>query len=165
MALVAWMDRNLTTQGYRLTAHERRRLAVGLRFSTGFCLVLTASALALRSAPMLLVLATIGLAAGFSRRHPFDHLWNHAVRHILRAPQVPPSPPRRRHAFKLATAWLVCVAALIGAGLTAAALVLGAALLAACAAVTAFNLCIPSILMATWEWLREGRYRDEAFQA
>ncbi len=165
MGLEAWMDRNLATQGYCLSAHERRRLAVGLRFSTGLCLGLTASALALRSAPMLLALATIGLAAGFSQRHPFDHLWNHGVRRVLGTPPVPPSPPRRRHAFKLATAWLVCVAALVAAGLTTAALVLGMALLAACAMVTAFNLCIPSIVIATWERRRVGEYREEAFQA
>jgi hypothetical protein len=114
---------------------------------------------------MLLVLATIGLAAGISQRHPFDQLWNHGIRHFLRAPEVPPSPPRRRHAFKLATAWLFCVAALMAAGLTAAALVLGAALLAACAMVTAFNLCIPSIVMATWERRRASEYGDEVFQA
>ena len=45
-----------------------------------------------------------GALAGFGRRHPFDHLWNAVVRHLVDAPPLPPSPTRRRHAFKFATA-------------------------------------------------------------
>ena len=58
---------------------------------------------------------------------------------------------RSRHAFKVATAWLLVVAALFAAGLSTAALSLGAMLLAACAAVTVFNLCIPSMVLSLLE--------------
>jgi hypothetical protein len=88
----AWMRANLTTQGYRLTDDDRRRLALGLRFSTG--------------------------------------TW---------------------HAFKVATAWLLVVGALLAAGATTVALVLGGLLVAACATVTAMNLCLPSVALAWWE--------------
>jgi arsenite methyltransferase len=79
----AWIRENLSTQGYCLTDAERRELAVGLRFSTGLCLSLVVVALALQSATLLFALTGIGAVASFAARHPFDHVWNHGVRHIV----------------------------------------------------------------------------------
>jgi hypothetical protein len=151
MSLASWMGANLETQGYRLTAGERRALWLGLRFSTGVCLALSATALVLQSAPVFVVLAAIGAVAGFSSRHPFDHLWNGGLRHLVGAPSLPPSPERRQHAFKVATVMLATVAALLFAGATTAALALGTFLLAACTTVTATNLCIPSLALSLIE--------------
>jgi hypothetical protein len=147
----AWMRANLTTQGYCLTDAQRRELALGLRFSTGLCLTLVVVALALTSPGMLFALAAIGVIAGFTSRQPFDHLWNHGVRRAFGVPPVPPNPPRRRHAFQLATVWLLTTAALPAAGATTAGLALGVLLLIACATVTATNFCLPSKAMALWE--------------
>jgi hypothetical protein len=151
MSLGQWIGANLATQGYCLTQAERRALWLGVRFSTGICLALSAGALALQSAPAFAALAGIGAVAGLSSRHPFDHLWNGGVRHLLDAPPLPPSPPRRRHAFKMATAMLAAVAVLLFAGATTAALALGVLLLAACATVTVTNLCIPSAVLSLFE--------------
>jgi hypothetical protein len=151
MTLTDWMDHNLATQGYGLAASERRGLAIGLRFPTAVCLGLVTVGLVLESPILLGALSLVGLAAGFTARHPFDYLWNHGVRHLLGAPPVPPNPTRRRHAFKVATAWLLVLTALFAAGLSTAALALGAMLLAACAAVTVFNLCIPSLALSLLE--------------
>jgi hypothetical protein len=147
----AWMRANLTTQGYCLTDTERRQLEVGLRFSTGLCLSLVVVALVLESPAMVFALSAIGLVAGFTAHHPFDYLWNHGVRHLLRAPALPPNPPRRRHAFKIATVWLLAVGILFAAGAATAALILGGLLVAACTTVTATNLCLPSEMLAWWE--------------
>jgi hypothetical protein len=144
------MRENLSTQGYQLTDPERRGLWLGLRFPTGLCLALVVTALALQSVVMLAVLAGIGLVAGFSRRHPFDYLWNHGLRYAFDAPPLPPNPSRRRHAFKLATVWLLAVAALFGAGEDAVALALGGVLVAVCGLVTITNFCVPSTLLAWW---------------
>jgi hypothetical protein len=153
-----WMRQNLSTQGYRLSDAERRGLWLGLRFPTGLCLALVITALALESVPMLVVLSGIGLIAGFTSRHPFDLLWNYGLRHLASAPELPVNPPRRRHAFKLATAWLLAVAALFAAGYDVAALSLGLVLLGVCGLVTATNFCIPSTLLS---W-REHRRRPGA---
>jgi Domain of unknown function (DUF4395) len=157
MGLAAWMDSNLAIQGYRLSPEETHRLRLGLRFPTALCLVLVATGLALESAPILFALAGIGLIAGFTPRHPFDLIWNRALRHAFDAPEVPPNPPRRRHAFKLATAWLLATAVLFATGAGTAALALGIALLAACSVVTIANFCIPSELMALWARLTTKR--------
>lgn len=151
MSLARWMDRNLATQGYCLAEPERARLRTGLRFPTALCLALVVTALALQSAIAVSALAGIGLVAGWTSRHPFDHLWNHGVRRLTGAPGLPPNPPRRRHAFKLATVWLAAVALLFAAGANGAALALGGVLVAVCGLVTVTNFCIPSTLLAVWE--------------
>jgi len=146
-----WMRSNLTTQGYCLGDAERRELALGLRFSTGLCLSLVVVALVLESPVVLFTLSGIGLIASFGARHPFDLVWNHGVRHFVAGPPLPPNPTRRRHAFKIATVWLIVVGGLFAAGASTAALVVGALLVAACATVTATNLCLPSEALSRWE--------------
>ena len=147
MKAAVWMRSNLATQGYG----ERRQLWLGVRFSTGLCLTLVLVALALESPVVRFALFGIGVIAGFTARHPFDHLWNHGVRQLVGGPPLPPNPTRRRHAFKVATAWLAVVGGLMTAGATIVALVLGGLLVAACATVTATNLCLPSEALAWWE--------------
>ncbi len=146
-----WMRSNLTTQGYCLSDIERRELSLGLRFSTGLCLALVVMALVLQSPALIFALVLIGAIGGFSASHPFDHLWNHGVRHLTGEPPLPPNPPRRRHAFKIATVWLLLVGVLLSVGASAAATALGGLLGGACAVVTAANLCLPSEAMAWWD--------------
>jgi len=152
------MRGNLATQGYCLSDGERRALWLGLRFSTGGCLGLVVAALALESTVLFTVLVGIGAVAGFASRHPFDYLWNHAVRRVAGAPALPPNPRRRRDAFKIGTAWLAVVAVLFAAGANTAALVMGVLLVAACATVTVTNLCLPSEVLSRFERLR---HREE----
>lgn len=149
------MNRNLAVQGYCLSGQEARRLRVGLRFPTGLCLPLVATGLALESAPIIFGLAAVGAVAGLTPRHPFDLLWNHGVRHLTGAPEVPPNPRRRRHAFKVGTLWLLMVGVLLTAGIDGVALGLGIGLLAACSVVTVFNFCIPSTVLL-WLERRHG---------
>ena len=156
--MASWTHENLGTQGYCLSPAETRRLRVGLRFPTALCLALVGAGLALQSALLIGVLVPIGAVAGWSSRHPFDHLWNHGLRHLTGAPPLPPNPTRRRHAFKLATVWLAAVAILFATAASTAALVLGGVLVAVCSLVTVTNFCIPSTMLA---WL-EGRRREEA---
>jgi hypothetical protein len=152
---MSWTHANLDTQGYRLGENEARELRVGLRFPTALCLALVVTGLALESALMIALLVPIGAIAGWTPRHPFDLIWNHGLRHLARAPELPPNPVRRRHAFKLATIWLAAVAALFAIDATTSALVLGGVLVAVCSLVTATNFCVPSTLLA---W-RDGRQR------
>ena len=155
--MAAWTQHNLRTQGYRLSPTEAKRLHVGLRFPTALCLVLVVVALAAESALLIALLVPVGGIAGWTARHPFDYLWNGAIRRPFGSPELPPNPPRRRHAFKLATVWLGVVALLLALGANTTALVLGAALVGVCALVTATNFCIPSTLLA---WVESQRSRE-----
>jgi uncharacterized protein DUF4395 len=158
MTVARWMEENLATQGFCLRAEDAKRLRVGLRFPTALCLALVVTGLVLQSALAIALLVPIGAVAGWSARHPFDHLWNHGIRRLTGAPELPPNPVRRRHAFKLATVWLALVAVLFAGGATTAALVLGGVLVVTCSLVTVTNFCVPSVVLA---WL-ENRRRKEA---
>jgi hypothetical protein len=147
----AWMDANLSVQGYCLSAEKSRALRWGLRFPTALCLALAITGLALQSAVLILALVPIGAIAGWTRRHPFDLIWNHGVGPALGAPPLPPNPTRRRHAFKLATVWLFAVGLLFALGQPAAALALGLVLVTVCGLVTTTNFCVPSTLLSGLE--------------
>ena len=155
---MSWTHSNLQTQGYRLGGDEARALRIGLRFPTALCLALVVTGLALESPLMIALLVPIGAIAGWTPRHPFDLIWNRGLRHIAGAPELPPNPVRRRHAFKLATVWLAAVAALFAIDAATAALVLGGVLVAVCALVTATNFCIPSTLLAWLGGPRESNH-------
>ena len=150
-----WMDANLEVQGYCLTARESRALRWGLRYPTALCLAIVVIGLALQSAVLILALVPIGAVAGWTRRHPFDLIWNHGLRHFSGAPEMPPNPRPRRHAFKLATVWLLAVGLLFALGHATGALVLGAILVGVCGLVTTVNFCVPSTLLGIW-WRWRG---------
>jgi len=97
----------------------------------------------------------IGAVAGWTKRHPFDLLWNHALRRLMGAPSLPPNPTPRRHAFKLATVWLLAVGVLFAVGQPTMALVLGGVLVAVCGLVTVTHFGVPSTLLGVW-WGRRG---------
>ncbi len=153
---MSWTHANLETQGYELSADEARVLRIGLRLPTALCLALVIAGLAFESALMIALLVPIGAMAGWTARHPFDLMWNHGLRHLVRAPELPPNPTRRRHAFKLATVWLAGIAALFAVGAATVALILGGVLVAVCSLVTVTNFCIPSTMLA-WLDTRRGR--------
>jgi uncharacterized protein DUF4395 len=150
-----WMEANLEVQGYCLRQEESRALRWGLRFPTALCLALAVTGLALQSAVLILALVPIGVVAGWTPRHPFDLIWNHGLRQLSGAPELPANPTPRRHAFKLATAWLLAVGLLFAIGQTTAGLILGAVLVAVCGLVTTTNFCVPSTLLGLW-WRSRG---------
>jgi hypothetical protein len=148
-------DANLAVQGYRLSPPESQALRLGLRFPTALCLALVVTGLALQSAVLILALVPIGAVAGWTARHPFDLLWNYGLRRLMGAPSLPPNPTPRRHAFKLATVWLLAVGVLFAVGQPTMALVLGGVLAAVCGLVTVTHFCVPSTLLGVW-WGRRG---------
>jgi hypothetical protein len=147
------METNLDVQGYALTAAQSRALRWGVRFPTALCLGLVIAGLALQSAALILALVPVGAVAGWTRRHPFDLIWNHGLRYLSGAPELPPNPTPRRHAFKLGTVWLLAVGLLFAFGQMTAGLALGAVLVAVCGLVTTTNFCVPSTLLGIW-WRR-----------
>jgi Domain of unknown function (DUF4395) len=151
----SWTEANLQVQGFCLTAAEARALRWGLRFPTALCLVLVATGLVLQSAVLILAMVPIGVIAGWTQRHPFDLIWNHGVRQLTGAPELPVNGTPRRHSFKLAAVWLLAVGLLFAFGYATAPLVLGGVLVAVCGLVTVTNFCIPSTLLGIW-WRRHG---------
>ncbi|MGC1800205.1 MAG: DUF4395 family protein [Solirubrobacterales bacterium] len=152
---MSWTERNLAVQGYCLRSDESHALRWGLRFPTALCLALVVTGLVLQSAILILALVPIGAVAGWTSRHPFDLIWNRGLRHLTGAPELPPNPTPRRHAFKLGTIWLLAVGLLFTFGQATAALILGSILVSVCGVVTFTNFCIPSTLLSIW-WRWRG---------
>jgi hypothetical protein len=152
---MSWTERNLAAQGYCLRSQESRALRWGLRLPTALCLALVVTGLALQSAVLILALVPIGAIAGWTRRHPFDLIWNRGLRHVTGAPELPSNPTPRRHAFKLGTIWLLGIGLLFAVGQPTAALILGSILVSVCGVVTFTNFCIPSTLLGIW-WRWRG---------
>jgi hypothetical protein len=143
-----WSRACLTMQGYgALGDGDRRRLWLGLRFAPALCLTGIALGTALASPPLLFVMAGSAALGGFVLpKHPFDYLYDAALRPLLGGPEVPPSPPPRRFACQLATPWILAIAIALLAGAATVAWVLAAPLLAAGAVVATTNWCMPSFI-------------------
>jgi Domain of unknown function (DUF4395) len=113
-------------QGYgALSDSERRSLWLGLRFSPLLCFAGIALGTALSSPVLLIAMAITALLGGFvTAKHPFDHLYDAALRPPLGGPSPPPSPPPRRFACQIATPWIVAIALAFAAGAATLAWVL-----------------------------------------
>lgn len=80
----------LEAQGYvGVGSHALAQIQFGLRFSPALCALGTAIGTALGSAPVLLFMMATAVAGAAAPRHPFDLLYNGAVRHALGKPPIP----------------------------------------------------------------------------
>ena len=82
-------------QGYgALSDSERRSLWLGLRFSPLLCFAGITLGTVLARPELLLVMAATAFVGGFlTPKHPFDYVYDAALRPLLGGPSVPPSPP------------------------------------------------------------------------
>lgn len=144
----SWSRSCLTMQGYgSLSEEERRRLGLGLRFSTAFCFAGIALGAALASPALLLAMAvTAGVGGFLTAKHPFDYVYDAALRPLLGGPGVPPSPAPRRFACQMATPWIAAIAVAFWAGAPTVAWALAVPLLLMAATVTITNWCLPSLI-------------------
>ncbi len=144
--------RGLSQQGYyELSTDELRRLDLGLRFTPAVMLLAAAVGLATRQPALHATLAAIGVVAlALPRHHPIDLLYNHALRHLFRAPPLPPNPLPRRLAGLAAAGLNLAICVAFTSGRHAIGYGLGAVLLAVLAPVVARQLCVVS-------WLLERR--------
>jgi hypothetical protein len=155
----SWSRSCLTMQGYgSLGDEERRGLWLGLRFSPLLCFTGIALGTALGSPALLLAMAATAFLGGFlTPKHPFDYLYDAALRPLLGGPSVPPSPAPRRFACQLATPWIAAIAVAFLAGLTTVAWALAIPLLIVAATVMTTNWCLPSFIYG----LMHGRPASE----
>ena len=157
--LAGWSRSCLTMQGYgSLSDGERRSLWLGLRFSPALCLAGIALGTALASPALLLAMAVAAGIGGFvTAKHPFDYVYDAALRPLLGGPSVPPSPPPRRFACQLATPWIAAIAAAFLADAAAIAWILAVPLLLVAATNTTTNWCLPSYIHGL---LHRGQARE-----
>jgi hypothetical protein len=145
---VAWSRSCLTMQGYgALDDRARRQLWLGIRFAPALCLTGIALGTALASPPLLFAIAAVAALGGFvTPKHPFDYVYDLAVRPLVGGDRVPQTPPPRRFACQLATPWIVAVAVAFLADASTLAWILAVPLLGVATTVTTTNWCLASFI-------------------
>lgn len=156
----AWSRSCLTMQGYgALADEERRSLWLGLRFAPALCFAGIAIGVVLASPVVLLAMAAAAFVGGFvTPKHPFDYLYDVALRPLLGGPRVPPSPAPRRFACQMATPWVAAIAAAFLLDAAPVALVLALPLLVVAAVNVTTHWCLPSLVYGLTHPPRIGKW-------
>ena len=110
-------------------------------------MIWTAVGTALASPSLLWALAPFAALGAVFPSHPFDVVYNHGLRHLLRTPALPPYGFRRRMACAMATVMLVVAAWAFQAGLPLVGQVVGWSLVAAAFVNVSTGFCVPSFLV------------------
>ena len=116
-----------------------------LRFSPALCAIVAAIGTTLASPAVLWGLAVVAALGALLPFHPFDLIYNLALRRIAGTPEMPRNGAPRRFACGLASVWLTATGALFAGGLDPAAYVLGGALVVTAGIISLSHICIPSI--------------------
>jgi len=149
----------LDAQGY--VNVDRRTLAEvepWLRWSPALCAIVMAIGTVLGSQWVLWGLVPFAALGAVFPRHPFDLVYNHAVRRLTRTSELPRHGAPRRFACGVASVWLVATGAAFASGIEPLGYALGGMLVAVAALVSTTHFCIPSLIYG----LLFGRPRCEA---
>ncbi len=147
MASLDVMRCRLEAQGFRgLDDEALAEIGPWLRWSPALCAVFMATGTVLASAAVLWALAAVALLGALLPAHPFDLLYNHAVRHLTGTRPLPRHGAQRRFACGVAAAWLTGSGLAFHQGATVLGYALGGTLTAVATIVGVTHFCIPSLV-------------------
>ena len=139
----------LRVQGYTTQSPEElASLAFGIRFAYRLCTVILATALLMKSIPLLIAMTVIAFSTVFLPYHPFDYIYNMGLSKWMKKPKLPPRAPQLTFACATASVWLASVTILFFMGMDTAGYILGGAFTAAAAVVSTTDYCMPSTMYA-----------------
>ena len=127
MALSAFTKDNLDNQGFeRLTDEAKSRYSLPLRFTPFVATVVIVTGLVLQSPTIVGVMSLVALSGALLPKGMItDLVYNLGVRHLFRAPALPPTPKPRRFSYLLSTISLAGSALSFSVGLPVVGLILG----------------------------------------
>ncbi len=125
--LSAFTKTNLNKQGFgNLDEDAKSRYALPLRFTPGVGTTLIVLGLALQSPIWLGSMALVALSGALLPSGMLiDLVYNFGVRHVFRAPPLPPTPKPRQFSYLLSTVFLAGSAVSFYYGLSALGFILG----------------------------------------
>jgi hypothetical protein len=139
--------RRLYVQGYQgYSDKELNEYKYGIRFAYILCATLVALGLVLSNIPLLITASIVAFIGIFPPYHPFDYLYNYAVRHLLKKPKIPQRTNQGRFACGIAFVWLTIIIYLIKNNHFMASYIMGGILLAIATMVSVLDICIPSMV-------------------
>lgn len=123
----AFTDSNLNGQGFGYLDQEAKsRYALPLRFTPAVCAILIVIGLFLQSPLWLGSVALVALSGAlFPNGMITDLVYNFGVRHLFRAPPLPPTPKPRQFSYLLSASSLAGAALAFGFGLPVLGFILG----------------------------------------
>jgi len=137
----------IETQGFLgLTDDEIRQANYWLRLAPGLCALWIAIAVINASPIMLGMMVPFAFLGGVSDGHPFDVIYNHGIRHLLRTAELPEYPAPRRFACLMASVMLSTTAILFAVGLDTAGYLLGSAMTLMATMNVLTGICGPAVL-------------------
>jgi hypothetical protein len=144
--LSTFTKNNLNSQGFcNLDDEAQSRYALPLRFTPGVGTTLIVIGLALQSPIWLAAMALVtSSGALFPSGMLIDLGYNLGVRHLLRAPPLPPTPTPRRSSYLLSTVLLASSALSFYYGLQVLGFVLGGMVVIGGTILTATLWCLGS---------------------
>lgn len=139
----------IVQQGYgRFTKSELESIKWGLRFTPTVCMIGSIYGLLTLNAPLLFVLAAIGIVPfWFPDKHPLDLVYNHVVAPLVGAVKLPPNPLPRRIACVSGGVLNILAGLLVLQGQTMAAYVTGGVLFVLQLIVNTTHFCLASFLI------------------
>ncbi len=142
--------RRLDIQGLEAVADERLcSVTPWHRLAFGLCALLAAAGTATASPVILLVLLPIAVVGAAMPVHPFDLLYNLAIRRITGTGPLPRRGAPTRFACGLASAMLIAIIWAFTTHRPVLGYVLGSTMVAVATLVSTTDICIPSMIYRT----------------
>ncbi|HEX6279265.1 MAG TPA: DUF4395 family protein [Pyrinomonadaceae bacterium] len=137
----------IEAQGFTcLTNDEVEDLNLWFRFAPAVCLLWVGAGVVLASPIILFALLPFALLGGILTGHPFDVVYNHGIRHLLRTPELPPYGRPRRFACLMASLMISATAAAFYSGYFALGYTIGAVMIVMASVQVATGICVPSFV-------------------
>ena len=147
MADLQTLRRRIEAQGFTcLTNDEVKALDPWFRFAPAMCLSWVSCGVVLGSPTILAALFPFALLGGILTGHPFDVIYNHGIRHLLRTPELPPYARPRRFACLMASVMIASTAAAFYLGYPLPGYVIGGLMIAMASVQVATGFCVPSLI-------------------
>ena len=157
-------SRLLDIQGFdTVDAQELARVAPWLRLTFGLCTVLGGLGTVLASPAILLGLAAIATLAAASPVHPFDLIYNYAIRHLTGTGPLPRRGAPSRFGCGMGAVFLLVTVWAFSAGHVVAGYALGGVLTFVVLLQSTTDICIPSMIYRSifgWPPARDAKQED-----
>jgi hypothetical protein len=141
------LRRRIEAQGFMcLTNDEVEALNPWFRFAPTLCLIWVAAGVVASSPAILLALFPWALLGGILTGHPFDVVYNHGIRHLLRTPELPPYGWPRRFACLMASGMIGATAAAFYLDHPIAGYAIGGLMIVMASVQVATGFCVPSLI-------------------
>jgi hypothetical protein len=155
--------RRLRAQGFTTQNDQLLTdMAFGIRFAYRVCVIVLLVAISLKSTALFTSMLGIAFLGIVLPNHPFDYVYNYALKGLLNKPGIPMRPSQLKFACMIATAWLGAVVYLMTSGYKTAALSLAAILAAIALLPSTIDLCIPSTIYKVI--FREKKQQNQIIQ-